>query len=175
MKTKILFVLFLTILYGCTGENIQNNTDITAVNQKIATRAIVDTDNPSVSNPLLIDNWEDLNELTLNSGNRVTLPWRSGSLSTIPFEMSTDIKKEDGWKLLVHTFKEVGLDVGQNYMIFYNELRGLLKVFYFKEGQPNPMNGFLWYIEQSPSSNTIFENGDFFLHLNLLERILILN
>lgn len=158
MRNKLLSALVIFLLLACA----QNNEEINIDENKSVTRALVNKDYPSTSNPTLIDNWENLNDAVLNSGSRVSLPWISGSPSTVPIELSTDIKKEDGWILLIHTLQEVGLDVGQNYLIFYNELRGVLKVFYYKEGQPSPSNGFLWYIEQNSSTSTIFDNGEYF-------------
>src|SRR5690554_3195731 len=149
MKKIILSIICLSILYSCSNDFNRENPESIDLNQKIGTRAIVDSNHYSISNPQLFDNWENLEEIVINNGNSATLPWVSGAQSLIPIEISTDIKREDGWKLLVHTFKDVGLDVGQNYMLFYNELRGILKVFFYKEGQPSPANGFIWYISQN--------------------------
>lgn len=71
------------------------------------TRAIVDSVNVSISNPDLIDNWENIDEILLNtSGEAVTAPWCDGATTHLPSDFRKDIKKKDGWRILFHTFKK---------------------------------------------------------------------
>lgn len=103
----------------------------------VQTRAIVDEYRPSSSNPDLLTNWENLEEIVLNTekptggGYKVDVPWTDGISSNLSESFRKNIKKEDGWKMLFHTFKEVGLNKGLNYMCFYNQFIGCIKVFYY--------------------------------------------
>ena len=76
-------------------------------------------------------------------------PWNEnyteGSLSET---FRKDIKKEDGWKMLFHTFKEVGFSPRLNYICFYNQFTGFIKIFYYYEGGTQS-EGLQWYIKTS--------------------------
>lgn len=56
--------------------------------------------------------------------------------------------------MLLHTFKNYGEDEKSNYMVFYNQLRGILKVFYYLNEIPAPNNHFIWSIQTDNSLNT---------------------
>lgn len=91
------------------------------------------------------DNWENIQEVTTAYGNTLKLPWSSLSDANIPFDLVADIKKEDGWQLLFHTFN--GTDIGakdRNYMAFYNQRTGVFKVFYYLLNAPQYNNAAAW-------------------------------
>lgn len=118
------------------------------------TRAIVDEFRPSLSNPDLLSNWENLEEIVLSTerpiggGYRVGTPWADGIDSNLAESFRKDIKKEDGWKMLFHTFKEVGLSKGLNFMCFYNQFTGFIKIFYYNE-ETKDSQGAQWYVKTS--------------------------
>ena len=92
----------------------------------------------SQSNPDLNDNWENLDAIYLNTkdlsgeSESVTAPWANGSSSILDTTFRYDTKKEDGWQMLVHTFKEATYEAEQeNYMCFYNPNTGIIKMLYF--------------------------------------------
>lgn len=90
-------------------------------------------------------NWENMQEITTAYGHTFELPWSSLSDANIPFDLVTDIKKEDGWQLLFHTFN--GTDTGakdRNYMAFYNQRTGVFKVFYYLLNPPQYNNAAAW-------------------------------
>lgn len=88
--------------------------------------------------------WENLNTITTDHG-AFDLPWSQEiSDSNLPADFVYDIKKEDGWKMLFHTFNSV--DDKKNYMAFYNQRTGLLKVFYYLKENYYPNNGGAWEI-----------------------------
>ena len=58
----------------------------------------------------------------------IDLPWGANADSNIPENIAEDIKKEDGWKFIHHTFNSY--NPKKRYMIFYNQRTGILKVFY---------------------------------------------
>lgn len=120
----------------------------------IRTRAVVPEYGVSTSNPDLISDWENVPRIILNTlgtdtkNKSVTSPWTDGTISSLPETFRKDIKKEDGWKMLFHTFKEVGLDEKLNYLCFYNQFTGFIKVFYFYEGE-NRSQGTQWFLMTS--------------------------
>ncbi len=94
----------------------------------------------SQSNPDLKDNWENLDVIYLNTmelaggSTSVTAPWANGSSSILGSTFRYDTKKEDGWQMLFHTFKEATYEAEQeNYMCFYNAGTSIIKMFYFYE------------------------------------------
>ncbi len=153
MKTINIFclVIIANFLYSCSEE--KSFDDVFP-----KTRVIVVDNQGSISNPDLIWNWENISEIVLNtekitSGNSVTAPWADGPSTLLSETFRKDIKKEDGWKMLFHTFKRSGLDPRQNYMCFYNQYTGFIKIFYYYEGEQKHQ-GVQWYIKTTAGANT---------------------
>lgn len=67
--------------------------------------------------------------------DKIYMPWNSIAASSVPFDMAFDIKKEDGWKMLLHTLTDTA-DLGL-YAIFYNQRTGIMKVFYYAPVKDN--------------------------------------
>ena len=112
---RIAFFLFGVIsIVGCTNEEklIDNQSETKKI---VTTRSLVDSQQASVSNPLLFSDWENVNTVVLNSSAEVTPLWQNGSNTTLPYNFCYDIKKEDGWTMLFHTFKQKGALVCQDY------------------------------------------------------------
>lgn len=85
--------------------------------------------------------WENCDYVYLMDGEKIMLPWtkdKDGSPGYVSPHLAEDIKKEDGWIMLAHTLNS---DPSSHefsrarYVLFYNEPRGSLKVFYF-QAQP---------------------------------------
>ena len=74
-------------------------------------------------------NWENMQEVVLTNGTIISLPWRDISSGAIPFDLAKDVKKEDGWTMLLHTLTEEASDINR-YIILYNQRTGIMKVFY---------------------------------------------
>lgn len=122
----------------------------------------------SVTNPNLIDDWENVETIYLNSSSRyaptgVTAPWKDGNISALPSDFLKDIKKKDGWEMLFHTFKDFGIDKYQNYMCFYNKFTGIIKVFYYYEAKGESATLTFWNMNGSTPLK-IFDLPKFFLH-----------
>lgn len=155
-KINYLYLAIIVIfLYACS-ENVEFFNAVSPI-----TRAVVDDNQSSISNPDLIWNWENISEIVLNtekvtSGNSVTTPWTDGVSSSLSETFRKDIKKEDGWKMLFHTFKKTGLDSKQNYMCFYNQFTGFIKIFYYYEGEQKHQ-GVQWYIKTTGVNTKILD------------------
>ena len=101
-------------------ENMDNGI-VYPLSKKAQTRALsaFDTD------------WENQTYVILNNGEPVNLPWYNSD-GNLPLQMAYDVKKEDGWELILHTFSGNSLphDTNKNYMFLYNQRTGMLKVLY---------------------------------------------
>lgn len=130
---KIFLFLSVFMIFACSKQvDIEN--DLMSDLPQLSSRAIVDLENVSVTNPDFINNWENMTSIVLNSSSpdnikTVSLPWGAASPSSLPENVSYDVKKEDGWRMLMHTFKNYGLDEKQNYFILYNDFTGVLRIF----------------------------------------------
>lgn len=154
-QTFFVASMLLATLFSCNN-NVDINDETTC---NIKTRAIVTGNNTSISNPNLLNDWENVDTIVINTlgtdtnNKRVTTPWhKEGSSSSLSENFRKDIKKVDGWKMLFHTFKSVGLDEKQNYMCFYNIFTGYIKVFYYYEGN-NQNQNIQWYVMTSDGQN----------------------
>lgn len=169
MKKPIIIIPALLSLLStaCHQEEVIpiSQADNAAI-RRAATRAALPRESSSATNPDLIFDWENVSEITLNTlGNgvtkkRVSAPWnKSLNQSALPDEFCKDIKREDGWTMLFHTFEEEGKNEQVNYMCFYNLFTGYLKVFYFNES-PAPISNMIWTMipgDEQLKHHSIFE------------------
>lgn len=152
----LLTILFSVLVVSCSDHVM---TSLSDVREGVSTRANVDIANKSQSNPNLLNEWENIETIKLNTiGSNgldkvVTAPWVTSTSSLLDNSFRKDIKKEDGWVMLFHTFKQIGLDEKQNYMLFYNQFTGYVKVFFYYEGDRDSQ-GTQWFIKTSDGSCT---------------------
>lgn len=165
MKKHLLLYVSSLFLLSCSDNDlITYSSDKDSVLE--STKGIVYPGDISITNPNLISDWENLIEVTSNkiSGEKYTLPWVAGATTYLSDEFRTNIKKEDGWIMLIHTFKGGDLDTRSNYMLFYNKLQGILKLFYYFDGDVTPNNGYMWHIAlgNQNQSSRLFDMTEFF-------------
>lgn len=137
MKKTFLLSAFAAALcfYSCSNDD--DGIDIQA-NNHVETKLVAERlsmNEPSISNPTLHDDWENVNVIYLNNsrpGQYVDAPWTNleGNSIDIPFSYRMDIKKEDGWSMLTHNIMDIDYS-GPNYILLYNKKRGELKGFYY--------------------------------------------
>ena len=150
---KYLFLLCslipLWVLTSCSDELE------TPVVTDLVTRSLEYGGDYSVSNPGLLTDWENVEEIVLNEGSKFFSPWKMNfSGTTLPYSFCMDVKKEDGWVMLFHTMREVNLQPGQNYMCFYNRLTGFIKVFYCFDGDPSLTENLYWFVKTDAARTT---------------------
>lgn len=159
-RIRLCLLLCIAAMYACSdSDTIFKNEDA-----PVQTRGLVFSDIfTSITNPSLIDNWESQSTILLSSGELVASPWNAGAAIATNVEFATDIKKEDGWKMLFHTFKDLNTDAGSNYMFFYNRLTGYMKVFYYREANNTGNNGGMWQLKtMNGESSTLFNLNSYF-------------
>lgn len=77
------------------------------------------------------ENWENYDRYTFPDKKYIYLPWSTNAKGHFDINMAKDIKKEDGWIMLEHTFKDYNRDVnGVFIMLLYNKKTGDLKICY---------------------------------------------
>lgn len=94
-------------------------------------------------------NWENQDDVqTANIKQPIPLPWSSKITdANIDINVARDIKKEDGWTFLFHTFDDAndGADT-RNYMGFYNQRTGIMKIFYYQKDFIQSNNSGAWHV-----------------------------
>jgi len=142
---KLLFLIlaaFALVTPGCHDEKMESP----GIMGEASSRAVVKEDGEvSFTNPELLTDWENVDNIVLNktAGGQaltVTPPWCDGTMSALPESFRKDVKKEDGWTMLFHTFKQANNDVEQSYICLYNLFTGIIKVFYFYDGEVTATN-----------------------------------
>lgn len=112
---------------------------------------IVNKGESSLSNPDLIDDWENVDIIALNTskegGNQYcTVPWsNNGTSSELPESFRKDIRKEAGWSMPFHTFKKQNIPYCPNYLCFSNATSNATKVFYYHDNSNVPCYGPRWF------------------------------
>lgn len=94
-------------------------------------------------------NWENHHTIVTASGKTVNLPWSTNSMdANLTIEIANDVKKEDGWQLICHTFVPTSSisEHGRNYLFLHNLRTGKLKVLYYLEQSYIPNNSAAWQI-----------------------------
>ena len=110
------------------------------------------------------EDWENKTTITINSGAKVNLPWAALGDANLPAYMVDDIKKCDGWEMILHTFDGVGVENDMNYMIFHNIRTGMLKVFYYLETMPQMNNNGIWELSFDQPKQLFNATRDFTFH-----------
>lgn len=136
---------------GCADQSIEPMENI---ENDIISRSM----NPyseSTSNPTLATDWENLEEIINYKGDHLKSPWHPETSSMGDYEFARDIKKEDGWTMLFHTFKGVSISPDDNYIFLYNRLTGWMKVFYYVENAQGSNHG-VWKLESQLGTTDFF-------------------
>lgn len=159
MKNKLFYLgLAFIPLMSCTDSlNVkeESNLSLPAVNGQSA----VYYPKSSVSRSSISNGyWEDWHTITLNSGDPAIVPWEIGASTSIPKDIRSDIKAENGWEIIAHTINtsDKKQDVGLNYIIFYNKFTGILKGFYYLEDAILQNTGIWELIFEQPCSFLAF-------------------
>ncbi|MCD8042831.1 MAG: hypothetical protein LUH10_07170 [Tannerellaceae bacterium] len=165
MKKMSVLILGMIFLWSCSDkyENILNDSE----NEEIGTKSVVNGQFNSISNPTLLSDWENTSRILLSTGSSITSPWMDNTMTSMPANFTKDIKKEDGWVMLFHTFKELNYNLHLNYIVFYNQLTGFMKVFYYEENNiAQNNNGFVWVVKTGNGEKTsLFNMGKYYVDL----------
>lgn len=111
--------------------------------------------------------WETMDEIEIpGQEGGIYTPWSSKiSDSNLPYEFAYDVKKEDGWKMLLHTFNVA--DEKMRYIVLYNQRTGIMKVFYYLVNEAFLNNGGAWEVEFTTSQALFNHTGELAIPINL--------
>ncbi|WP_293739449.1 hypothetical protein [uncultured Parabacteroides sp.] len=180
MKTNIFTsaiasICFLTLAFSCND----NQLSVSDTDMGIKTKQLVAEDT-GIIYPLSLEfrnsltkstgnefetNWENWQEIRLAEGKEISLPWRESSQGSVPFDIARDIKKEDGWKMLLHTLTEGVTDIDK-YIVLYNQRTGIMKVFYLSEANI-PNNTAKWTLKFINDQTWLNMGADVAIPINL--------
>lgn len=78
--------------------------------------------------------WENY-ETIYSNGKKYYTPWSNNAIGDADFNLATDIKKNNGWTMVLHTLNK---DVENSgiFLFFLNKKSGDLKIFYYQEVLP---------------------------------------
>lgn len=162
MKNIIHILILLSVtLIACNDDmfnipTISNEGD----GNLVATRAIIQTTSP-------VFDWEDNTSIALFGYRNVILPWYNAADANIPSEILEDYKKEDGWELVYNLCTEsAAATYGKYYLIFYNKLRGILRVFYYDIYDVTTANTTFWQLSFTKPTSMLNSIGHFTTPMN---------
>lgn len=162
MKTnKSLFIIFLSIcsFLACTREEEEIETGFAAAETTSLTKAI-----ESVHETPYFD-WEDTSYVYIANYQSVLLPWVSGATGDIPSYILNDYRRSQGWEMLYNICSDEIINENgyKNYLIFYNKITGVLRVFYYMRDLPSSVakDSFAHFSSTSASRLWDFNQGMF--------------
>lgn len=92
-------------------------------------------------------NWENLQHITTVNGEPLDLPWYAETSSNFSLSYRQDMKKEDGWILLSHSFNKVLTNTRKTeYIALYNQASGDLKVYIYPKTPLLVNNTAVWKV-----------------------------
>lgn len=125
---KIVSLLTLVLLFSCTTEPLNDHLVKEDASMCLATKAL----DPIHDTPYF--DWEDTSSVYIVNNGNVLLPWIGGATSNIATEIVNDYHRAHGWELLYNLCSDPLLNPygHKNYLIFYNKIRGVLRVYCYK-------------------------------------------
>ena len=157
MKNIIHILILLSVTLVACNDDMFN---VPAISKEgdgnlVATRAIIQTTSP-------VFDWEDNTSIALFGYRNVILPWYNAADANIPSEILEDYKKEDGWELVYNLCTEsAAATYGKYYLIFYNKLRGILRVFYYDIYDVTTANTTFWQLSFTQPTSMLNSIGHF--------------
>ncbi|MBD5233126.1 MAG: hypothetical protein HDS65_02990 [Bacteroidales bacterium] len=164
MKALLRFFIGLLVVVttACNSAEIEPQLP-----EDVAASRATTPPNQSETNPTLLTDWENCEYIVMYnpSGSKIeaTVPWKSGTSTWLNGDFARDIKREDGWTMLFHTFCSQYRDPRQTYMCFYNKFSGFVKVFYYSFAEDNGKHS-VWNIgaDDKASPQPLFADNEHF-------------
>lgn len=153
MKNIFVF-LVLFIFCSCSTDEQYLMSDKFVVDS-VTTKAITQTTSPTFD-------WENTSSIMLDGYGSQILPWYNATDTNIPSELLEDYKKEDGWEMVYNLCTPSAASTyGKYYLIFYNKLRGILRVFYYNVYNSTPATTTLWQLSFTRPTSMLNSVGHF--------------
>lgn len=162
MRNSVYILILLSVALVACNDDMFNVPTISKEGDGnlVATRAIIQTTSP-------VFDWEDNASIALFGYRNVILPWYNAADANIPSEILEDYKKEDGWELVYNLCTEsAAATYGKYYLIFYNKLRGILRVFYYDIYDVTTANTTFWQLSFTKPTSMLNSIGHFTTPMN---------
>lgn len=143
------------IFCNCQDDVLKNTEQEYSINEKFMSGIVYPkSQSYSTKSNSFETNWENMNFILTTTGKELYLPWSTGlSDPNIPISLAFDIKKEDGWEMLFHTFNTTDSETdNRHFMAFYNIRTGLMKIFGYYPTVQFSNNGGMWHTSFTGSS-----------------------
>lgn len=159
MKKLYLFICLSIGLFSCNQENSLVETDNDT--SEASLRAINQNQN-------IAFDWEDIDRIQLlNVTGSVILPWYNAAAGQVPFYIIEDYKKKDGWVMVYNFCTDPNeYEDRKYYLMFYNKLTGLFRVFYYNKNNTTNGSSTFWQMGLSSASKYLNSVGHFTLPLD---------
>ncbi|MBS7155215.1 MAG: hypothetical protein ACLTZT_04135 [Butyricimonas faecalis] len=158
-KWIIFFCVYLFVSCNFHETLIQNEDKI---EQNLLSRSI----SPMISP--VFEWWDTTSISLLGINSPVTLPWYNGASTQIPSYMLHNYRPEDGWEMVYnYCINTSPGEIGKNYIIFYNKLTGILRVFYYNNNNVTSASTTFWGINVSQTTSLLNAAGGFSLPMSI--------
>ncbi len=156
---KYIYIVLFILCSCSTDEQCLMSDNLVA--DKVITKAITQSTSPTFD-------WEDTPFIMLDGYGSQILPWYNATDTTIPTELLEDYKKEDGWEMVYNLCTPSDLTTyGKYYLIFYNKLRGILRVFYYNIYNTTSANTTFWQLSFTRPTSMLNSIGHFTMPINI--------
>ena len=113
------------LIVGCQVEGSKSHSNESGSNES--------------GNEIKVGEWESWQTIEITEGKGTTIsnvsvstPWNTEKpQNAFGTYIATEIKKSAGWELILNTCAKDGYGPGRNYLIFYNDMLGIMRVFYY--------------------------------------------
>lgn len=151
---KSMLILFSLVLLGCQQDLDIIEEDTSSLS---ATKAVT-----SISTSDVFD-WEKIQKIDIAGyGTSIVLPWYNAGSSHLPFYITENYKKEDGW-LMQYNFCTDQNEIQKNryYLIFYNVFTGIMRTYYYNPTSVTGGSTTLWSTSLDKSTSLLNATGYF--------------
>lgn len=137
---KTVFQMLAILSFLCFSSCNENFGNVNIEKDLLQTRSV----SQNVSS---VFDWESITSIILPEYGNTILPWYNATESNIPYYIIKDYKKADGWEMVYNFCNDPVLaKKGKYYLMFYNKLTGILRVFYYNIYNVTSANTTLWKI-----------------------------
>lgn len=127
-------ILFSLVALVCFAAFTACSDDSDSLMKGVKVEALSDASDPHSTRASSVSefekNWESCGDIITASGSKLVMPWHDAASSNFSLDYLKDMKKEDGWVLVTHSFNLPDYDnIYNHYMAFYNQASGDLKIY----------------------------------------------
>lgn len=163
MRKTIIVAIGIVSLISCTDEPMHikesyNTEKMMDIDSYVFPNSPTFKSSQSRSGSTFETDWENFMVYSLPDGRAISTPWSAEGVGANS-GYHKDIKKEDGWIMVLHNLNKEGVIYNnKKCILLYNERTGYLKLFYYNDSPIAPTNKHYWQYSMS-ESNQALTNG----------------